>query len=409
MILSKTYVCKFVRIISSSYRAYSFVAFLLLIFILSACQADQPTTGDNSIETPLPPTSEDYETNPYQWGFINTTGSLVIADQFDEVRAFSNGLALVRKNGRWGYVNKDGRLQIPCKFRAAWPFHDGLARMQDDEGKFGYIYPTGEFAIEPNWVEAADFKEGLAAVRVGNKYGFINPLGQLAIDAVYQRSSSVINGYAVVKKDDKYGMIDTKGHVIIPFEYQRLKAFSNDLARASQDNKYGFLNKKGEWEVEPTFVQAADFNNDLAPVFNGQTWGLINRKGDWIIEPNYNQLFWAANNRWIAEINDLYQLIDENATVLVDKLDEIHPFVENLAPYRKGDLWGYLKMDGQPNTPPLFYLAWPYHDGLARVATEYGLTYIDLEGFFVIPPNPNHLELHEFNEGLAPVQVYHPN
>lgn len=400
---------RFIRTTLRSNGDYSLIVFLLLVFIFSSCQADQAVADDNDEETALPPPSEDYETNPYQWGFINTSGTLVIADQFDEVRAFSNGLALVRKHGYWGYVNANGQLQIPCKFRTAWSFHEGLARMQDDEGEFGFILPSGKFAIEPKWVEAADFKEGLACVRVGNKYGFINPSGQLVVEAAYERSSRFTNGYAVVKKDDKYGMIDKTGNVIIPFDYQRLKAFSNDLARASQDNKYGFLNKKGIWEVEPMFIQAADFNNNLAPVFDGQSWGLINRKGDWIIPPSYNQLFWAASNRWIAENNDQYQLIDEKATILVDSLDEIHPFKENLAPYRKADLWGYLKMDGQPSTPPLFYLAWPYHDGLARVATEYGITYIDSVGFFVIPPNPNHLELHEFNESLAPVQVYHRN
>lgn len=35
---------------------------------------------------------------------------------FDGFRAFNNGLAAVKKNGKWGFINKKIKVQIPCKY-----------------------------------------------------------------------------------------------------------------------------------------------------------------------------------------------------------------------------------------------------------------------------------------------------
>ncbi|MBK9015287.1 MAG: WG repeat-containing protein [Saprospiraceae bacterium] len=40
-----------------------------------------------------------------QWGFMDTTGRLVIQPMFDAVLPFRDGLAWVSIGGKWGYVN----------------------------------------------------------------------------------------------------------------------------------------------------------------------------------------------------------------------------------------------------------------------------------------------------------------
>ena len=86
---------------------------------------------------------------------------------------------------------------------------------------------------------------------------------------------------------------------------------------------------------------------------------------------------------------------------------ELHPFNEDLAAFRNTlDRWGYVDADGQVVVEPEFMLSWPFRNGQARVATENGMTLIDRDGNLLMPPNPYFLELREFSEGLAPVQVY---
>ena len=86
--------------------------------------------------------------------------------------------------------------------------------------------------------------------------------------------------------------------------------------------------------------------------------------------------------------------------------EEIQPFSEGFAAYRQRELWGYLRPDGSIMSPSKFYLAWPFRDGLARVATRTGLTFIDSSGFQLFAPRPEYFELRDFSEGLAPAELY---
>jgi hypothetical protein len=76
-----------------------------------------------------------------KWGYMDTTGSVVIAPQFDQAEAFSEGRAAVMvikettlpsgKPGvprrKWGFIGKDGRIVIAPKYDAVVGFSEGLA------------------------------------------------------------------------------------------------------------------------------------------------------------------------------------------------------------------------------------------------------------------------------------------
>ncbi|MEO0103191.1 MAG: WG repeat-containing protein [candidate division WOR-3 bacterium] len=53
------------------------------------------------------------------------------------------------------------------------PFEDSKT------GKWGYINKQGKIVIRPQFNEAKDFSEGLAAVKIGDKYFYINNEGQI--------------------------------------------------------------------------------------------------------------------------------------------------------------------------------------------------------------------------------------
>jgi hypothetical protein len=44
-----------------------------------------------------------------KWGFINTDNKLLSTFKYDEVKPFSEGLAVVRIAEKWGYINKEGK------------------------------------------------------------------------------------------------------------------------------------------------------------------------------------------------------------------------------------------------------------------------------------------------------------
>ena len=61
-----------------------------------------------------------------------------------------------------------------------------LALVKQD-GKFGYLAKTGEFAIQPTYKEAESFSDGLAGVQENGKWGFIDPKGKWIIEPSFSK------------------------------------------------------------------------------------------------------------------------------------------------------------------------------------------------------------------------------
>jgi hypothetical protein len=63
---------------------------------------------------------------------------------FDGFRAFNNGLAAVKKNGKWGFINREIKVQIPCKYDscgAVYPYLEEVFEydIQGEVKKKAYI------------------------------------------------------------------------------------------------------------------------------------------------------------------------------------------------------------------------------------------------------------------------------
>lgn len=52
-----------------------------------------------------------------KYGYINTSGDMVISAKWDTADEFSSGYAFVEKNGKYGLINKKGELVVKCKWR----------------------------------------------------------------------------------------------------------------------------------------------------------------------------------------------------------------------------------------------------------------------------------------------------
>lgn len=154
------------------------------------------------------------------WGFINKNGEVVIPIEYENVSAFNDGLASVRKSGAytWGYIDKEGNWAIPAEYSLAWKFSEGLARVEI-KGKPHVIDRTGkvQFTLPEDFSWAEPFSEGLTKVEIRNKadrskkIGYINRSGEYAIPPEFEWGSSFKNGLATVMSCGKTGYIDKTG------------------------------------------------------------------------------------------------------------------------------------------------------------------------------------------------------
>lgn len=242
-----------------------------------------------------------------KWGFIDSSGRMVIEPEFINIKFFSEGLAAIKvKNytDPWGYIDKRGKIVIKQQFDCAGEFHNGIAKVGhvpahrkllayfadvgapceskyidkngnyvkkpdpthyasgkpdelivfEKEGLYGYIDATGNVVIQPQFLAAGNFSDGLACVRKDTLYGFINQSGEWVIEPRFKYSNDFSEGLAGLPIGDiGWGFVDTEGNVVIPPSFGWIYGgFRDGIAEVAYESKIGYINKDGEWIWEPS-------------------------------------------------------------------------------------------------------------------------------------------------------------
>ena len=197
-------------------------------------------------------------------GYIDKSGNWVIKPQFGPLSyPFSDGLAMVsvvegESKGHRGFIDKEGNFVIKPIYSYAKDFSDGLAKVtfgtKDDPG-WKFIKPDGTVAFElnPHYSCFSKFSEGFIAF-VSDEYlgaGFLNKQGEAVIDPQFDEALDFSEGLAAVKIDDKWGYIDKTGKVVIEPIYSSVRDFHNGLALVYIDDKMAYVNKVGEYVWGP--------------------------------------------------------------------------------------------------------------------------------------------------------------
>lgn len=177
-----------------------------------------------------------------------------------------------RVNGMWGYLGERGDWEIQPRFLSALDFSEGLAAVRTTNG-WGFIDKSGYYKIQPIYSSVSSFSEGLSAVALTNKFGYINTLGQMVIAPRYDNATHIKQGLGLVRRGDKYGFISAqKGRTTISAKFDYAHSFSDSVAVAMVNKKYGYINLQGKWVVEPQFDYAQNCHQGKAYVeINGKS------------------------------------------------------------------------------------------------------------------------------------------
>lgn len=132
------------------------------------------------------------------YGYMNTTGKVVIEPRFSRADFFSEGFAYVETpSGEKGYIDKTGNFKIQFKdLKTSRSFSDGLAYVEFHDNnldkKIGFIDKSGKLVLDlisgflsSNYDEVGDFSEGLAVVYTkdpNRRMLFIDKTGKVAFD-----------------------------------------------------------------------------------------------------------------------------------------------------------------------------------------------------------------------------------
>lgn len=358
------------------------------------------------------PVSIGVDDGPLGTLFIDDAGKVALASQYALVDSFSEGLAMVGTTvsdvsvvGGYGFIDKTGQLVIPGIYQDAGRFSDGLAVVKK-EGKYGYIDQRGTVVVDFKYRQAEAFQDGTArclldSANVNTSLQFIDKTGKVLYrtraDDIGRFSegllfANVVVGPVKIPKDptrDQEAPERVVGYMNPRFEFEirinrempgdryflQGEEFHEGLAEVAFGHaggeRKGFISREGELVIEGNYLQVQPFSDGLAAVsqktqpeaetWASERWGFIDKTGKMVIKP---QFLWTEGFR------------NGKAAVIVE-LEESTP----TAPLGK---WGFIDQQGKLVIQPVFYRASNFQHGLARVEDNpFGYGYINEAGEYV--------------------------
>ena len=234
-------------------------------------------------------------------GIIDKNGREVVPAIYqwvDNLYGFREGLAAMAQNRKYGFVDTTGKVVIQFKYDKVESFDMGIAKVWVGWRYVGYINTKGEEIIPPDFeaMDQANLRRYFNKYIIGLKdslYHVFDFSGK-EIAILPYKVVGVFNETDksfIVSKNNKWGTLDSNLRVQIPIEYESLNTIFPDYIAARKNNKIGFINHVGkaisafEYDgIEPIndgYINA--YENGVAEVVKNGKTGLINSYGKLII------------------------------------------------------------------------------------------------------------------------------
>ncbi len=255
-----------------------------------------------------------------KYGFIDRRGEAVHPPTLDGVLRFEDGLAAASVGGKVGYLDKRMRWFVEPTFVVGRSFRDGVAmvrhvgevdaqpgpwasidkrgkvtwedtagviselgsfgdgyvrfRTQGDAGRWGYLDKRMKRVIEPTFVDARDFHEGLASAAVVDpatgvvRWGLISKNGKWAVEPTFDEADDFVGSQILVKRDGLYGFVDRVASRGIEPAFEFAEPFFEGFARVAAEDGFTYIGRTGRNAIAPKIHPAGiDIQTLSARVF----------------------------------------------------------------------------------------------------------------------------------------------
>jgi len=296
----------------------------------------------------------------------------------------------IKSAEKWGYINHKGEYVINPQFIEADFFYEGLAKVKGFDEKIGYISEDGKYEIDANYKNGTIFSDGLAfVVSEGSFPTCIDKKGNTKfvlkdVEFIF----AFEEGLAAFKNTEgKWGFIDTKGDIVINAQFEAVGSFNDGYAIIIQNGKRGFINKEGKIVINPQFEHVTIFSEGKAAFFDGKQWGYIDTKGTYIINPQFDEATVFNGGLALVKQGKYYGYINKQGKFEINpQFEEACSFSNKLAVVQLGKTFGYINKQGKYEINPQFEFALEFYNDIAPVLNSEKWGFIDKKGKYVINP-----------------------
>ena len=145
-----------------------------------------------------------------KWGFIDTSGRIIIEPQYDYVRSFDKGQAVAVQGRDWGVIDTENNVVIDFKYASVSSYYGRWKISERNKGAI-IFNQRGWQIVGPQYEGSGQFNEGLCKVKRDGKWGFIDETGKEVIPCKYSEVKDFSEGLAAVKYQKQWIFLDTAG------------------------------------------------------------------------------------------------------------------------------------------------------------------------------------------------------
>lgn len=261
-------------------------------------------------------------------GLIDKTGRVVVPAIYERPEGtpvFSEGMVGMGQNRKYGFVNTSGKVVVSFKYNKLEAFQKGIAKVWVGWNQVGYINKTGKEIIHVNYdaMDQANLRRYYNKYIIGLKDAVQHvfdysgkELTALSYSTIYEFDQNEKS--FIVSINNKHGILDSNFRIKIPVDYDSLEPVFPGKIAARKNGKIGFINYNGSAlsiskydRIEPTYLERInEYENGLAKVWVKGKIGLINSYGKVIVPIIYEQIEGFAYGMAVVKRNGKYGYVN---------------------------------------------------------------------------------------------------
>jgi hypothetical protein len=220
-----------------------------------------------------------------KFGIMDTRGKILTRlddNDYQDLYPISEDFLGVKINGKFGFVDVDGKLRVANRYDAIGRYKNGLAAIQL-LGKWGFIDRIERLTIQPRYDEVGEFEEGVCVVKSKGKFGLVDRKDELVHGFEYDSIWLNEHKRFYTIRDDKFGLMSNKGMELMYPKYETINDLGNGFVIARRRGKFGLLTVEGVNEIPMVYDQM------IYDPYNELYLGMKNKEWETFPNPNIEQ------------------------------------------------------------------------------------------------------------------------
>lgn len=394
-----------------------------------------------------------YATEAGKIGLHTFTGREVLPREYEEIGAFSEGLARVKKGGKYGFTTISGKIIVPIVYDEAETVknYQTIVRKGNLYGvwnarKNSYTIPLEHELIRRNYgyefyavttqgkayftslegqklnKEAFDsiyVNDDIVKMRVRDKgkFKFYNAqLLRYTSELTFEEARPYSLGFACVKNDNKWGVINEQGQIAVPYRYDQAPeylsvAYNKQLFKVMAQGNYGVCDAAGKELLAPQYELITPSEQKLFKVKQKGKYGLIKLSGEVVLPPTYNAMSNGQENPSnapefpaIVLKGKKYGLINfKGEEILAPAVEMLRYMGEGFYATQEKQQYGIVSAQGKEIITPEYEALGQFNDRIASAKKDGKWGFVNMQGKWQIQPQFE--EVTEFNSKSAYIKL----